>query len=48
MPTPLVLTSTEVAGEAAPAPVPAGITVVPLHIVSFTVPAPSLTDGRPR
>jgi len=47
MPTPLVVTSTEVTGEPAPAPVPAGITVEPLHIVANMVPAPTLTNGRP-
>lgn len=48
MPTPLVLVSTEVTGESDPAPVPAGIVVTPLHIVSFSVPAPTLVDGRPQ
>jgi hypothetical protein len=47
MPTPLVLSSSETIEDAAPAPVPAGITVEPLHIVAAAVPVPTLSDGRP-
>lgn len=46
MPTPFILTSSEVVTVLGPLVSP-GLTVEPLHIVSPTVPVPTLTDGRP-
>jgi hypothetical protein len=46
MSTPLVLTSFEVVTVLGSLTAP-GLTVEPLHVVSPTVPTPTLADGRP-